>query len=100
MRIAPVAKKAKTIMRVPVQKTASLRDIAKGILQNSMASSFRSVSADGGDSVPISDYQNAQFYGPIEVGKQKFNVIFDTGSANVWVPGKACGFLTCWLHNR
>jgi len=27
-------------------------------------------------------------------------VIFDTGSSNVWVPGKACGFLTCWTHPR
>jgi hypothetical protein len=54
----------------------------------------------GGDSVPISDYQNAQFYGPIKIGGQSFNVVFDTGSANVWVPGKNCSFLTCWLHHR
>merc|ERR1719375_826489 len=53
-----------------------------------------------GDKVPIHDYQNAQFYGPIQVGGQSFQVIFDTGSANVWVPGKACGFFTCWLHPR
>jgi hypothetical protein len=58
-----------------------------------------SVATDGA-SVPISDYQNAQFYGPIKVGGQDFKVIFDTGSANVWVPGKSCGFLTCWLHPR
>merc|ERR1719478_2090702 len=58
-----------------------------------------SVAADG-DAVPISDYQNAQFYGPIKVGGQDFKVIFDTGSANVWVPGKKCGFFTCWLHPR
>merc|ERR1719398_401288 len=55
---------------------------------------------DGGDSVPISDYQNAQFYGPIKVGGQDFSVVFDTGSANVWVPGKACGFFTCYRHPR
>merc|ERR1711981_367969 len=56
--------------------------------------------ATDGDAVPISDYQNAQFYGPIKVGGPDFKVVFDTGSANVWVPGKACGFLTCWLHPR
>merc|ERR1711981_1502167 len=56
--------------------------------------------ATDGDAVPISDYQNAQFYGPIKVGGQDFKVIFDTGSANVWVPGKACNFLTCWMHPR
>merc|ERR1711957_769073 len=41
-----------------------------------------------------------QFYGPIKIGGQQFQVIFDTGSSNVWVPGKACGFFTCWLHPR
>jgi len=88
------------IVRVPVQKTASLHDIAKGMLQKGLLASNGMTATDGGDSVPISDYQNAQFYGPIKVGGQDFKVIFDTGSANVWVPGKACGFLTCWLHPR
>ena len=53
-----------------------------------------------GAQVPINDFQNAQFYGPIKIGGRDFKVIFDTGSANVWVPGKACGFLTCWPHPR
>jgi hypothetical protein len=52
------------------------------------------------DGVPIHDYQNAQFYGPIKIGGQSFNVVFDTGSSNVWVPGQSCRFLTCWLHRR
>merc|ERR1719203_909901 len=59
-----------------------------------------SVSGSNGDSVPISDYQNAQYYGPIKVGGQSFQVIFDTGSANVWVPGKSCSWHTCWFHPR
>jgi hypothetical protein len=49
---------------------------------------------------PIKDYQNAQYYGPITLGGQNFNVIFDTGSSNLWVPGKACGFTKCWFHPR
>merc|ERR1719333_1479520 len=59
-----------------------------------------SVAGSGSTDVPISDYQNAQFYGPIKIGGQEFKVVFDTGSANVWVPGKACGFFTCWTHPR
>lgn len=40
------------------------------------------------DPVVIDDFSNAQYYGEIEVGTpgQKELVIFDTGSANLWVP--------------
>merc|ERR1711988_1694513 len=88
------------IIRVPVQKTASLHDIAKGMLQKGVSVETSVAATTDGDRVPISDYQNAQFYGPIKVGGQDFKVIFDTGSANVWVPGKACGFTMCWFHPR
>jgi hypothetical protein len=53
-----------------------------------------------GHSVALSDYQNAQYYGPIQVGGQTFKVIFDTGSSNLWVPGKKCKGKTCLLHPR
>jgi len=82
------------VVRIPVQKTVSLREAAAQALGRARLSS------DPGDAVPISDYQNAQFYGPIKIGGQRFQVIFDTGSANVWVPGKACPFKTCFLHHR
>jgi len=38
--------------------------------------------------IVIQDYQNAEYYGEIEVGTpgQKEMVIFDTGSSNLWVP--------------
>jgi len=44
---------------------------------------------DGHD-IAISDYANAQYYGEIQVGTpgQLEEVIFDTGSANLWVPNR------------
>lgn len=47
---------------------------------------------DKKESILVKDYSNAQYYAEVHIGTppQKFNMIYDTGSSDVWVPEVGC----------
>jgi len=102
-----VASTAEAFLRVPLTKVQSVRQTAyatnnKELLAQLSAPKYLSAKyADGSNDIVISDFQNAQYYGPITIGTppKTFNVIFDTGSSNLWVPDTKCG-LACLAKSK
>jgi cathepsin D len=78
-------------IRVPLKRFPSIRQIArqKGIQLPPRSARF---AAAQNQTVPIGNFEDAQYYGPISLGTplQTFEVVFDTGSANLWVASSEC----------
>ncbi|XP_046447133.1 lysosomal aspartic protease-like [Daphnia pulex] len=90
-------------LRVPLKQMDSSRKTMKGL-----GLAYEKVQRRYGSgkliSEPLTNYQDAQYYGPLTLGTppQEFDIIFDTGSANLWVPSSECApsNLACRNHNQ
>jgi hypothetical protein len=87
-------------IRIPVKKMKTMREVYRenGLYQ--MPQQTANKYLGGSSPVTINDFQNAQYYGDLTVGSppQKFSVIFDTGSSNLWLPTTNC--TTCGSHPK
>ncbi|XP_009271207.1 PREDICTED: gastricsin-like [Aptenodytes forsteri] len=95
------------MVRIPLKKGRSMREVMreKGVLEDFL----KQLKGDPGRKYqlsntvayePLTNYLDSFYFGEISIGTppQNFLVLFDTGSANLWVPSTYCQTPACVNH--
>ncbi|KAH8420265.1 hypothetical protein KR009_008379 [Drosophila setifemur] len=92
------------VRRIPVHKSPNFKRTHAAVVAERafVQQKYNTTSSNGYPVEPLSNYDNFQYYGNISIGTpaQYFNVQFDTGSANLWVPSSQCSSTACVDHDR
>ena len=83
-------------LSIPLKRHKSLQQAAR-------EKKFAPKTRLGDDRVVIHDFEGVQFYGPVSIGTPSqgpFQVVYDSGSSNLWVASQSCPLSSCFLHKR
>ncbi|NWS07969.1 RENI protein, partial [Motacilla alba] len=104
---------AQALQRIALRRMPSIRQTLRemGVKVREVFPELRRATRGGGDgprngTAPtlLTNYLDTQYFGEISIGTpaQTFKVVFDTGSANLWVPSYKCSplYSACVSHSR
>uniref|UniRef100_A0A8C9XXY2 Progastricsin n=1 Tax=Sander lucioperca TaxID=283035 RepID=A0A8C9XXY2_SANLU len=97
---------AEGLVRIPLQKHKSMREALreKGIKlpYQDPALKYQPNEFAGSASMYINNYADTTYFGAISIGTppQSLQVLFDTGSSNLWVDSTYCNTQACNAHTK